>query len=67
VTFLAVMALYVFGGDVLRGFAFTMLVGVITGTYSTVFIAASIAIILSRRGTPPQAAAAQPQAKLRRA
>jgi preprotein translocase subunit SecF len=65
VTFLAVFALYVFGGDVLRGFAFTMLVGVITGTYSTVFIAASIAIILSRRRTPP--AAAQPQAKLRRA
>jgi preprotein translocase subunit SecF len=65
VTFLAVMALYIFGGDVLRGFAFTMLVGVITGTYSTVFIAASIAIILSRRSNPP--AAAQPQAKLKRA
>ena len=49
VTFLAVLSLYVFGGEVLRGFAFTMLVGVITGTYSTVFIAAAIAIILSRR------------------
>ena len=49
VTFLAVFALYVFGGEVLRGFAFTMLVGVVTGTYSTVFIAAAIAIILSRR------------------
>ncbi len=40
-TFLAVFALYVFGGEVLRAFAFTMLVGVVTGTYSTVFIAAS--------------------------
>ena len=48
-TFLAVLALYVFGGEVLRGFAFAMLVGVVTGTYSTVFIAATIAIILSRR------------------
>ena len=48
-TFLAVLALYLFGGEVLRGFAFAMLVGVITGTYSTVFIAAAIAIILSRR------------------
>lgn len=57
VTFLAVLALYLFGGEVLRGFAFTMMIGVITGTYSTVFIAASIAIILSRR-TPTQAAAA---------
>jgi preprotein translocase subunit SecF len=52
VTFHAVLALYVFGGEVLRGFAFTMLVGVITGTYSTIFIAASIAIILSRRSSP---------------
>ena len=51
VTFIAVLALYLFGGEVLRSFAFTMLVGIITGTYSTVFIAASIAIILSRR--PP--------------
>jgi preprotein translocase subunit SecF len=50
-TFLAVVALYLFGGEVLRGFAFTMLVGIITGTYSTVFIAAAIAIILSRRGS----------------
>jgi preprotein translocase subunit SecF len=46
-TFLAVLALYVFGGEVLEGFAFTMLVGIISGTYSTVFIAAAIAIILS--------------------
>jgi preprotein translocase subunit SecF len=50
-TFLAVASLYVLGGEVLRGFAFTMMVGVITGTYSTVFIAAAIAIILSRRQT----------------
>lgn len=48
-TLLAVVALYLFGGEVLRGFAFTMIVGVVTGTYSTVFIAAAIAIILSRR------------------
>ncbi len=56
-TFLAVLSLYVLGGEVLRGFAFTMLVGVITGTYSTVFIAAAIAIILSRR--PPSAQGAK--------
>jgi preprotein translocase subunit SecF len=46
-TFLAVLSLYLFGGEVLEGFAFTMLVGIISGTYSTVFIAAAIAIILS--------------------
>jgi preprotein translocase subunit SecF len=60
-TFLAVLALFLFGGEVLRGFAFTMLVGVVTGTYSTVFIAAAIAIILSRRqaAAAPSAAAAR--------
>jgi preprotein translocase subunit SecF len=46
-TFLAVLSLYIFGGEVLRGFAFTMLVGIISGTYSTIFIAAAIAILLS--------------------
>jgi preprotein translocase subunit SecF len=46
-TFLAVLSLYLFGGEVLEGFAFTMLVGIVSGTYSTVFIAAAIAILLS--------------------
>jgi preprotein translocase subunit SecF len=55
-TFLAVLSLYLFGGEVLEGFAFTMLVGIISGTYSTVFIAAAIAIILGNRqgGGRPQ-------------
>ena len=48
-TFLSVLALYMFGGEVLEGFAFTMLVGIVSGTYSTVFIAAAIAIILGNR------------------
>ena len=57
-TFVAVLALYLFGGEVLRGFAFTMLVGVISGTYSTVFIASAIAIILSQRRQPAVASVA---------
>jgi preprotein translocase subunit SecF len=56
-TFLAVLALYIFGGEVLRGFSFTMLVGIISGTYSTIFIAAAIAIILSRKKEPAKAVA----------
>ena len=48
-TFLSVLSLYIFGGEALRGFAFTMLVGIVSGTYSTVFIASAIAIILSQR------------------
>jgi preprotein translocase subunit SecF len=67
VTFLAVFSLYVFGGEVLRGFAFTMMIGVITGTYSTVFIAAAIAIILSRRpATQVQATTTQTTPRARR-
>jgi preprotein translocase subunit SecF len=48
-TFLSVLSLYLFGGEVLEGFAFTMLVGIVSGTYSTVFIAAAIAIMLQGR------------------
>jgi preprotein translocase subunit SecF len=42
-TLLAVFGLYLFGGEVLRGFSFTMVVGVLVGTYSTVFIAVPFA------------------------
>jgi preprotein translocase subunit SecF len=56
-TFLSVLALYLFGGAVLEGFAFTMLVGIISGTYSTVFIASSLAIALSKSVTAPVAPA----------
>jgi preprotein translocase subunit SecF len=48
-TLLCVIALYLLGGEVLKGFAFTMLVGIVSGTYSTVFIAAAIAIMLQGR------------------
>ena len=65
VTFLAVLALYLFGGEVLRGFAFTMLVGIVSGTYSTVFIASAIAIVLSqhkRSSAASAQAAGRPEA-----
>jgi len=55
--FLSVLALFLFGGEALRGFSFTMLVGIISGTYSTIFIASAIAILLSRK---PQTAAVAP-------
>ena len=56
-TFLSVMSLFLFGGEALRGFAFTMIVGIVSGTYSTVFIASAIAILLSK-GRRTAAAAA---------
>lgn len=57
----ACIALFVFGGEVLRGFSFVMLVGVIVGTYSSIFIASPFAlwwdeVAAKRRGTAPVAA-----------
>src|SRR6476469_4541448 len=46
---LSAIALFLFGGDVLHGFAFTMIVGIVTGTYSSVFIAAAIAVLWQAR------------------
>ena len=57
-TMLSVIALYLFGGEVLKGFAFTMIIGIITGTYSSVFIAAAIVIIWQGFRKPKTAPAA---------
>ncbi len=70
-TLLSVIALYVFGGDVLEGMAFTLMVGIISGTYSTVFIAAAIAIMwqgkkLLKGQAAPATAAPSPAPKPRR-
>jgi preprotein translocase subunit SecF len=56
---LSALALFFFGGDVLHGFAFTMIVGIITGTYSSVFIASAIAIIWQSRVNKPGALSAK--------
>ena len=42
--FMTVLVLFLFGGPVLRGFSFTMLIGVITGTYSSIYISAPIVL-----------------------
>ncbi|GAB5436782.1 protein translocase subunit SecF [Falsiruegeria mediterranea] len=45
-TLLALISLYVLGGDVIRGFVFAMIWGVIVGTYSSVFVASAILLYL---------------------
>ncbi|KUJ80700.1 preprotein translocase subunit SecF [Ruegeria marisrubri] len=45
-TLLALVSLYVLGGDVIRGFVFAMIWGVIVGTYSSVFVASTILLWL---------------------
>jgi preprotein translocase subunit SecF len=65
VTFLSVLALYLFGTEVIHGFSFAMCFGIIIGTYSSIFVAASLLIWLGvkREGwtgpTPAQKAAAK--------
>lgn len=58
-TMLALVALYSFGGEVLRGFTFTMIWGVIIGTYSSIFIASPVLILL---GTERETAKADARA-----
>ena len=52
-TLMVVLALYFLGGEVIRGFAFALLLGVLAGTYSSIYIAAPIILAW----TPSEAAA----------
>jgi preprotein translocase subunit SecF len=57
-TFLSVLGLFLFGGEVLRGFGFTMVIGILVGTYSTIYIASPIVAWWAGRGkSAPRAAA----------
>ena len=48
-TLLVVLTLFIFGGEVLRGFAFALIVGILIGTYSTIFVASPIVVELRPR------------------
>jgi SecD/SecF fusion protein len=47
--FLTLLILFLVGGQVTKGFAFAMLIGVITGTYSSIFVAAPVLVDLGGR------------------
>ena len=49
-TLVALLALYIFGGEVIRGFTFAMIWGVLVGTYSSIFIAAPLRPAVPARG-----------------
>jgi preprotein translocase subunit SecF len=63
-TFLTVIALFLFGGPVLHTFSFALVVGIIIGTYSSVFVASPIVLFwhnwADARGRRPASAAASP-------
>jgi preprotein translocase subunit SecF len=67
-TFLTVIALFIWGGPVLHGFSFALVCGIIVGTYSSVFIASPIVLFWhnytdrrQRRPGPPLATAPRPE------
>jgi preprotein translocase subunit SecF len=62
VTLLVVVALLIFGGETLRGFSAALVIGIIAGTYSSIYISAALALdiglrtddLLERRATKPE-------------
>ena len=59
--FLTLLILFIFGGEVTKGFAFAMMIGVITGTYSSIFVGAPILVDFAK--DKPLGAAAEVKTK----
>lgn len=47
--FITVLILFIFGGEVTRGFAFAMMIGIATGTYSSIFVAAPVLVDMDKK------------------
>ena len=65
ITLLPVVSLYLFGGDTLRTFALALIVGITSGAYSSIFIAAPLVIVWEewkqRRAAKKHASAPEPK------
>jgi preprotein translocase SecF subunit len=59
-TLLALLSLYIFGGEVIRGFTFAMIWGIIIGTYSSIFVAAPLLLWLGVKRDWSGAGAGEP-------
>jgi preprotein translocase subunit SecF len=66
-TFLTVLSLYIFGGEVLRGFSFALVIGILIGTYSSIAVAAPMLVAYQEWRAKRGKAAALPAAKRARA
>lgn len=55
-TILAILLMYIWGGEGIHGFAFCLLIGILVGTYSSIFVAAPILLWLSKREQAARAA-----------
>jgi SecD/SecF fusion protein len=47
--FMVVLILFIFGGHIIRGFSFAMLIGIVIGTYSSIFVATPVAVDLHKQ------------------
>ena len=66
-TFLTVLSLYLFGGEVLKGFSFALVVGILIGTYSSIAVAAPMLVAYQQWRTSKGKIAALPAGKRSRA
>jgi len=48
-TLFVVAVLFIFGGEVLKGFSFALLIGIVLGTYSSLFVASSLVVELDAK------------------
>lgn len=53
-TLIVVLSMYFFGAGDLKNFAFSMAIGVLSGTFSSIFMAAPIAYLVTKRGIKPK-------------
>jgi preprotein translocase subunit SecF len=49
-TLIVLFALFFLGGDIIHNFAFAMIIGVVIGTYSSIFVASPVVLAVSRKG-----------------
>ncbi len=57
---IATLILYLFGGQGIHAFAFTMLIGIVSGTFSTIYIASPLVLLLQRRAAQSRSVAVAP-------
>jgi preprotein translocase subunit SecF len=48
-TFISMLSLFIFGGEVLRDFSLTMMIGIVVGTYSSIYVASPVMLLLSSK------------------
>jgi SecD/SecF fusion protein len=55
-TIIAILLMYIWGGEGIHGFAFCLLIGIVVGTFSSIFIASPILLWLAQREQAARAA-----------